>query len=69
MPARELLEIYGQGNASMREKLELIVDGPEVIRMMRAAIEHDPRYADLPYGATIMFAYIHHFPCPWMGPN
>ena len=96
-PARELLEMCDQGNASMREKLERIVDGnangvswmnayldeyrsagqqincspddftvdgPEMLRMMRVAIEHHPRYADLPYGATIMFAYIHHFPCP-----
>jgi len=40
------------------------VDGAGMIPMMRTAIEHDPRYADLPYGATVIFAYIHRFPCP-----
>lgn len=40
------------------------VDGPGMIKMMRTAIRHDPRYADLPYGATVMFSYIDHFPCP-----
>jgi len=43
---------------------EFTVDGPGMIRMMRTAIEHDPRYSELPYGATVMFAYIDHFPCP-----
>ena len=97
MTARQLLEMYDQGDAVMREKLELVIDGnangvswmnayldeyrgasqqiycspddftidgPGMFPMMRAAIEHDPRYADLPYGATVMFAYIHRFPCP-----
>ena len=43
---------------------EFITDGPGMIEMMRTAIEHDPRYADLPYGATVMFTYIDRFPCP-----
>jgi len=97
MTARELLEMYDQGDPDIREKLELVVDGnangvswmnayldeyrgasqqiyctpddftvdgPAMIAMMRVAIEHDPRYAELPYGATVMFAYIHRFPCP-----
>ena len=43
---------------------EFTVDGAGMILMMRTAMEHDPRYTDLPYGATVMFAYIDHFPCP-----
>lgn len=43
---------------------EFTVDGPGMIAMMRTAIASDPRYADLPYGAAVMFAYIHRFPCP-----
>ena len=43
---------------------EFTTDGVGMIEMMRTAIEHDPRYADLPYGATVMFTYIDRFPCP-----
>ena len=43
---------------------DFTLDGADMIAMMRTAIEHDPRYADLPYGATVMFAYIVRFPCP-----
>lgn len=34
--------------------------------MMRVTIEHDPHYAERPYGAVVMFADIRRFPCPLM---
>lgn len=43
---------------------DFVTDGAGMIDLMRAAIVHDPRYAELPYGATVMFAYIDKFPCP-----
>lgn len=43
---------------------EFTIDGAGMIEMMRIAIEHDLRYAELPYGATVMFTYIDRFPCP-----
>lgn len=43
---------------------DFTTDGAGMIQMMRSAIVHDARYADLPYGATVMFAYIDKFPCP-----
>ncbi len=31
--------------------------------MMRIAMDNDPQYADLPFGATVMLALIDEFPC------
>ena len=43
---------------------DFTTDGAGMIRMLRTAIRHDPRYGELPYGAAVMFTYIDHFPCP-----
>ncbi len=43
---------------------EAITDGPVFINMMRTAIAANPEYGTLPYGATVMFTYIDHYPCP-----
>ena len=43
---------------------DFTVDGAGMIRMMRTTIRNNPRYGELPYGATVMFTYIDHFPCP-----
>ena len=43
---------------------DFTTNGAGMIGMMRKAAVADPRYYDLPYGATVMFAYIYVFPCP-----
>ena len=43
---------------------DFVTDGAGMINLMRTAIDHDPRYAELPYGATVMFTYIDKFPRP-----
>jgi len=39
-------------------------DGAGMIELMRKTIAQDARYADLPYGATVLFSYIARWPCP-----
>ena len=42
---------------------DFVTDGRGMIEMMRTAVRNDPRYGELPYGATVMFTYIDFFPC------
>jgi len=57
-------EYRGAGHQVYCPPEAFTIDGKGMIDMMRTAITNDPRYADLPYGATVMFSYIDHFPCP-----
>lgn len=43
---------------------DAITDGPAFITMMRATLATKPEYGSLPYGATVLFTYIDHYPCP-----
>lgn len=43
---------------------EAVTDGPTFFNMMRTTIAANPEYGPLPYGATVMFTYIDHYPCP-----